>query len=198
MKTPRRCLVSLHQADKVMLPTPLLRWYLEHGLKVARIYKVMQFRPRAWLKHVGDDIIQTRRAGDTDPQQAVIAALKKLFGNSLYGKTVTDKSKHLQIRYSDDRDVQLKMNDCRFRHCEPLKEGYYEVQMAKRRIKYDLPNIMGFFVYAYAKMAMLQFVYDFMDVYIDESQYQFLQMDTVSAVYFRKNYYYFHILKAYC
>jgi len=52
--------------------------------------------------------------------------------------------------------------------------------MAKRKIVYDLPNVMGFFVYAYAKLSMLEFVYDFLDRFVDESQYQLLQMDTVS------------------
>ena len=50
----------------------------------------------------------------------------------------------------------------------------------KSRFAYDLPNMMAYFVYAYAKLSMLQYVYDFLDKFIDQSKYQFLQMDTVS------------------
>ena len=53
--------------------------------------------------------------------------------------------------------------------------------MAKKVIKYDLPLQIGFFVYQYAKLRMLQFYYDFMDQYLDRSDFQYLEMDTDSA-----------------
>ena len=53
--------------------------------------------------------------------------------------------------------------------------------MAKKVIKYDLPVQIGFFVYQYAKLRMLQFYYDFMDQYLDRSDFQYLEMDTDSA-----------------
>ena len=39
MKRPRRLLVSGLKAEKVLLSSPLLRWYLEHGLEVTRVYQ---------------------------------------------------------------------------------------------------------------------------------------------------------------
>ena len=85
----------------------------------------------------------------------------------------------MDVRFYDDSNVQVALNDPLFRRSEQLQPGCYELQMGKRRLVYDLPNIMGFCVYAYAKLSMLQFVYDFLDRFVDESQYQFLQMDTV-------------------
>ena len=41
---------------------------------------------------------------------------------------------------------------------------------------------IGFFVYQYAKLRMLQFYYDFMDKYLDRSEFQYCDgMDTDSA-----------------
>ena len=57
----------------------------------------------------------------------------------------------------------------------------YEIEMAKKVIKYDLPLHIGFFVYQYAKMRMLQFYYDFIDKYLDQQDYQYIEMDTDSA-----------------
>ena len=34
MTTPRRMLVGSYRGDKILLATPLLRWYLDHGLEV--------------------------------------------------------------------------------------------------------------------------------------------------------------------
>jgi len=102
-------------------------------------------------------------------------------GNSLYGKTITNQLRHTNVVYCTNETIQRQLNDKRYRTCEELAAGCYEVQTSKRRLTFDLPNIMGFFVYAYAKLRMLQFVYDFMDKFIDERLYQFLQMDTVRS-----------------
>ena len=53
--------------------------------------------------------------------------------------------------------------------------------MAKKVIKYDLPVQIGFFVYQYAKLRMLQFYYDFMDQYLDQNDFQYLEKDNDSA-----------------
>ena len=38
MTTPRRMLVGSYRGDKIMLATPLFRWYLDHGLEVKHVY----------------------------------------------------------------------------------------------------------------------------------------------------------------
>ena len=45
MTTPRRMLVGSFHGDKILLATPLLRLYLEHGLEVTRVYQVVEYTP---------------------------------------------------------------------------------------------------------------------------------------------------------
>ena len=40
---------------------------------------------------------------------------------------------------------------------------------------------IGFFDYQYAKLRMLQFYFDFLDKYLDRSDFQYCEMDTDSA-----------------
>jgi hypothetical protein len=40
---------------------------------------------------------------------------------------------------------------------------------------------IGCFVYQYAKLRMLEFYYDFMDVFVDRRDFQYCAMDTASA-----------------
>ena len=40
---------------------------------------------------------------------------------------------------------------------------------------------IGFVVYQYAKLKMLQFYFDFLDKYLDRSDFQYCEMDTDSA-----------------
>ena len=53
--------------------------------------------------------------------------------------------------------------------------------MAKRKIKLDLPIQLGYFILQYAKLRMLEFYYDFMDVYVNRSDFEYCEMDTDSA-----------------
>ena len=40
MSRPRRSLIGSMVGEKILLATPLLKWYLEHGLEVTRVYQV--------------------------------------------------------------------------------------------------------------------------------------------------------------
>jgi len=57
----------------------------------------------------------------------------------------------------------------------------YEVKMRKKSHSMDLPVHIGFFVYSYAKLKMLQFYYDLVDKFVDRSNFEYCQMDTDSA-----------------
>ena len=52
--------------------------------------------------------------------------------------------------------------------------------MNKSVVKYTLPLHIGFFVYQYTKLRMLQFYYDFVDRYVERPLFQYCEMDTDS------------------
>lgn len=53
--------------------------------------------------------------------------------------------------------------------------------MAKRKIKLDLLIQLGYFILQYAKLRMLSFYYDIMDLYVDRTNFECCEMDTDSA-----------------
>ena len=78
-------LVGSYRGDKILLATPLLRWYLTHGLVVDRIYQVIEYEANPCCQRFGESVSTARRAGDADPDKAIIADTMKLLGNSGYG-----------------------------------------------------------------------------------------------------------------
>ena len=122
-----------------------------------------------------------RRAGDSDPEKAIIADTMKLLGNSAYGKTVTNVDRHRNVTYSTEVGTSLLINNKRFRQLDVVTDDVYEVTSSKSCYHYDLPHHIGLFVYQYAKLRMLQFCYDFIDRYVDRSLFQYCSMDTDSA-----------------
>ena len=160
---PRRMLVGSYRGDKILLTTPLLRWYIAHGLVVDHVYQVIEYEAKPCFRRFGDSVSAARRAGDADPDKAVIADTMKLLGNSGYGKTVTNVDRHRNVTYSTEVGASLLINNKRFRQLDVVAEDAYEVTSSKARVTYDLPHHIGFFVYQYAKLRMLEFYYDFVD-----------------------------------
>jgi hypothetical protein len=167
-----------------MLATPLLQWYLNHGMVVNKIYQVVEFQQQRCFKNFVKEVSDARRMGDRDPNTAIIADTMKVIGNSGYGSLIMDKSKHRDINYiQGENETCLKINDPQFRKldCLDMEEQYYELEMAKTVIKLDLPIQLGYFILQYAKLRMLEFYYDFMDFYVDRSDFEYCEMDTDSA-----------------
>ena len=163
MSTPRRMLVGSYRGDKILLTTPLLQWYIAHGLVVDRVYQIIEYEPKPCFQNFGDSVSAARRAGDADPDKAIIADTMKLLGNSAYGKTVTNVDRHRDVKYCTEVGTSLLVGNKRFRQLDVVTDDAYEVTSSKARVTYDLPHHIGFFVYQYAKLRMLEFYYDFVD-----------------------------------
>jgi hypothetical protein len=109
------------------------------------------------------------------------AETNKLDGNSSYGKTFNNKERHTDVIYCKDRYVHQYLVDPFLCKCSELNEDTFEVEMSKKTITLDLPLQIGCFVCQYAKLRMLQFYYDFMEVFVVHPDFQYCSMDTDSA-----------------
>ena len=163
---PRRMLVGSYRGDKILLTTPLLRWYIAHGLVVDHVYQVVEYERKPCFRNFGESVSTARRNGDVDPDKSIIADTMKLLGNSAYGKTVTNVDKHRDVRYCTEGGTSTLISNKRFRQLDVVTDDAYEVTSSKARVTYDLPLHIGFFVYQYAKLRMLEFYYDFVDRYV--------------------------------
>ena len=196
------------KAEKVLLSSPLLSWYLEHGLEVTRVYQCIEYQKQNCFSPFEQEVANARRnAALLSGDDATIQAdTYKLLGyvfyfhlihllltqnyiyiyifdcsNSGYGGMILDKTKHLWVKYiKGEHQTKLCMNDNMFRDVSTLDDGTFEVQMAKNQIMLDLPIQIGFFILQYAKLRMLQYYYDFMLVFVDRSDFQLTEMDTDS------------------
>jgi hypothetical protein len=176
-----RKLIGSMKGDKILLYTPLLKWYLEHGLEITKFYQAITYTPKQCFKGIADDIANARRAGDVDEDMAIIAETMKLIGNALYGRTVMDKEKHTTTTFCGLDKISKRINDPHFKDLEELNDNRFEVMAGKHKIIMDTPIQIGCAVYQLAKLRMLQFYYDCLDKYVDRSDFQYIEMDTDSA-----------------
>lgn len=180
LSQPRRTLVGSFFGKNILLTTPLLRWYLNHGLEVTHIEQIVEYTPQVCFRQFGEMVSNARRESAANPNQAILGDSYKLLGNSAYGRVLCNKGAHKQIRYTNESQSTKFINDTLFRKLTPLDADLYEIESAKKKVIWDLPAQMGQFVYSYAKLRMLEFYYDFLDRFIPRSRFQLLLMDTDS------------------
>jgi hypothetical protein len=139
MPRPQRSLIGSMRGERILLFTDLLVWYLEHGLVIDKIYQIVEYEANAVYREFGDSVTTARRAGDVDASQELLANTSKLVGNSLYGKTITDKTRHKNVSYDvDERLAAGKVRSPYFHSLNPLDEGVYETTTFKKSVGYRL------------------------------------------------------------
>ena len=181
---PRRLLVGGIEARQILLATPLLKWYLNHGLEVTKIYQVIEFKPQRCFRQFVQDVSDARRLWDSDPSKAILADTRKLEGNAAYGSTIMDQEKFQSVKYvQGEGEAMMEANLPQFKKLTPLleEEEYYEIEKDKKSLRMNLPIQIGYFILQYAKLRMLQLYYDFMLKFVNRDDFEYCEMDTDSA-----------------
>ena len=173
-------LIGSYFGKEILLYTPLLKWYLQKGLKITKFYNAIKYKPSCSFQKFADEVSDARRAGDVDKNYDLIAETMKLFGNSAYGKTITNKEGFVNTSYANEKDITKKNHNPRFKDLEELHKNTYEVTTSYKTITMDLPLQIGVAVYHLAKLRMLEFYYDFIDKFIDRSDFEVIETDTDS------------------
>ena len=181
-KNNRIQLVSGMAAEKILLGTPAIQWYMDHGLEITKLYQAIEFRGAPILKNLVMKLTNTRRQATAEGGTAT-ANRKKLEGNSLLGKTLTDKDKHSRVTYvKGEEQMMFYHNKPRFKTSRAIDgDGHlYEVEMHKTALRHDTPIQLGKMILDVAKICMCQWVYDFLGYYLRAGSYKLIQMDTES------------------
>ena len=95
--------------NKIGLSSPLLKWYLEHGLVITNIDTVVEYVPNPAFNTFMSQVAQACLDGDRDKDKAFIAETMKCIGNSIYGKLITNKEKHHDIIYVNETELEKKL-----------------------------------------------------------------------------------------
>ncbi len=174
-----RKLVGLLSVKKILLYTPLLQWYLQHGLKMTKVYNIVNAERGKPFAEFTEIVSNARRTGDVDKSLEFFADTMKLIGNSAFGSTGMDKSKHVKVKMVRE-NVALKLRNSFLFKKDVEYKDFIESTSFKRKIKQNMPLQVASAVYQLAKLRILEFYYDCLDKYVSREDFQLIQMDTDS------------------
>ena len=174
-------LLGVMKTEKILLYSPLLKWYLNHGLQVTKIHRYISYisgRPFKWFP---EEVSSARREADNDKNKKQLGDTAKLKGNSFYGKMIENLEKHISTKFTTDEKLIDKIfRSPFFEDLEEINAGVFEVRQRKRQVTITRPYQCGIAVYQLAKLRMLEFYYDFLDKFCDRRDFELIQMDTDS------------------
>ena len=91
-----------------------MKWYLEHGLKITKIYNIIKSIKGKPFEEFMNLISDARRSGDVDNALSFFANTMKLIGNSALVSTGMDKSKDVTVIMVRDNIAKKLRNTFQF------------------------------------------------------------------------------------
>eukprot|EP00794_Sanderia_malayensis_P004117 gene4117-biopygen2584 len=180
-KQPRKLLIGSYFGRQIGINTPLLRWYLQHGLEVARISRFIQYRGAEIFKSFVNSISQDRVNGDSNPDTQVKAETSKLVGNSAFGVTIINKGKQRLVSYLGAKKyLPRHVNIGNILDAQILENDIVEIITPKKKIIENHARYIGWNVFQYAKIRMLESYYDFLKIVLQDGTWELCEMDTDS------------------
>ena len=173
-------LVPGMKAEKVLIDSSLLKWYMEHGLQVTKVHCAIEFQYAPIFNEFIDTRTEKRREA-TLAGNVSEAALHKLIANSAYGCTLLNKEKYVRIAYADVNNlVAHHHRKGTFLRSRMLTPRLAEVEHEHNKVQHDIPTQLGYTILQGGKLRMLQFYFDCLDYFLDRSDFQLVEVDTDS------------------
>jgi len=159
-----------------------LKLYLELGMKLKQIHRVIRYKHSYWLKQWIDFNTEKRQQSKNDFEKDYF----KLMNNAVFGKTMENVRDRIDIKVAFDDDYQRKyQSKPNYNSTKPFeKDGkqFSVIQLSKLKVKLDKPIYAGFSILDLSKYHMYNFHYNVMKPKYQD-KIKLLMTDTDSLVY---------------
>ena len=170
---------TLGKKEKYVLHYRNLQLYLELGLKLTKIHRVLEFNQSAWLKQYIDFNTQKR----TNAKNSFEKDFFKLMNNSVFGKTMENIRKRVNVKLVPDKKKLLKWTSKpTYISSKIFNENLVAVHSIKEQIKLNKPAYVGMCILDLSKTLMYDFHYNYIKQHYG-SKAKLLFTDTDSLTY---------------
>ena len=159
----KKLVCNLQNKKKYIVHIKSLKQALNHGLKFKKIYRIIEFNQKAWLKPYIDMNTELRKLATDDFEKDLF----KLMNNAVFGKTVKNIRKHRDIKLvTTDKKRNKLVSEPNYHTMNYISEDLSIIEMNKTRVKMNKPIYLGLSILDISKMLMYEFWYYYMIIYM--------------------------------
>ena len=150
---------NLFNKKKYVAHINLLKQALNHGLKLKKIHRVIEFNQDAWLKPYIDMNTELRKAAKNDFEKYFF----KLMNNSVFGKTMENIRKYMDIKVvTTDKKRSKLVSEPNYHTINLISKDLSIIEMKRTKVQMNKPIYLGLSILEISKILMYEFWYDYM------------------------------------
>ena len=150
----KKLVCDLHNKKKYIVHIKSLKQALNHGLKLKRVHRIIEFNQKAWLKPYIDMNTELRKLAKDDFEKDLF----KLMNNAVSGKTMENIRKHRDIKLvTTDKKRNKLVSEPNYHTINHILEDLSIIEMNKTKVKMNKPIYLDI-----SKILMYEFWYDYM------------------------------------
>ena len=173
-----KLITMLGKKEKYVLHYRNLQLYLSLGLKLKKVHRVLQFNQSPWLKKYIDFNTNKRTLSKNDFEKNFF----KLMNNSVFGKTMENLRKRVDVRLVTDKEKLLKLSSKpSYVSSKIFNENLVAVHKIKETLTMNRPAFVGACILDLSKTFMYDFHYNYIKYkYGDKAKLLFTDTDSLT------------------
>ena len=155
----KKLVCNLRNKNKYVVHIKSLKQALNHGLKLKKIHKIIEFNQKAWLKPYIDMNTELRKLAKDGFEKDLF----KLMNNAVFGKTMENirKQRNMKLVTSDKKRNKL-VSEPNYHTINYISEDLSIIEMNKTKVKMNKPIYLGLSILNISKILMYEFWYDYL------------------------------------
>jgi hypothetical protein len=154
----QKLIPNLNDKTNYVLHYENLKLYETLGLKITKIHRAVTFEESAWLEKYINLNTRLRTQAKNDFEKDFF----KLMNNSVFGKTMENIRKRVDIRLVNSEKAARKLTaKPNYDHCAIFSENLVAIHMKKTKLKFDKPVYLGMCILDLSKSLMYDFHYGY-------------------------------------
>ena len=169
---------TLNNKEKYVLHYRNLQLYLDLGLKLTKVHRVLEFNQSPWLKPYIDFNTEKRK----DAKNSFEKDFFKLMNNAVYGKTMENLYKRVDVRLITNEKKLLKMaSKPTYVSSKIFNDNLVAVHKIKETLTLNRPTYLGMCILDLSKTLMYDFHYNYIkNKYGDKAKLLFTDTDSLT------------------